>query len=1097
MKRFRILNIVTVILSLLFTCFPASVQARPMTQSNVQGSVLYECGRSLCLMPISAKEPIIVVESNPQQQIFGYAISADNTAIVYALGSVDYGVADVYIAGIDGGNQQRLFQIQGKIGPLGSFEGFGVIGISSDNQRIIFENENQVYTAKLDGSDRRQVTPEIPYGVSSSHSFRLSSQRTYLLIKPSEPFPYVSIVDVASGDNRSLQIDPYLAPAYFGNADSEIIVYRTAAPYNPDASRGENIQRGEEITGYEMLDIQTGATQALPIESNRHILTDASGGYVITGKWSSAGFTDLGVTNLTSGEVLPIVLPGYTYGNLAFSISPVQTLTLIDQYLAETNQRFNETLDIATQVAADGDYFERELQKQGDTASVVFKLVINTLDIVTSASRSASVVKEAIKHNLPSPVGPAFQYLDQLQKVSPELGNLYGNSFAAWSSERVSRELAARAIGSGIQFVAGVSNQTLEQATVDAALQQGFEARIQGDQALQRNVIPGYSLILNKYRASIRDLALEARQSLSQRPADAINAYYEDLRLRLLADKVAVYILKNEVQPLHNAAIARQTEQENWLRPFAAKILCFYIAKMAFKSPIALAGAIGVPLIYQEIQNRWTIDENAQLYGYAIQSLSGVSSTQKNIYINAIEAMKNISAGIPPQVAAGSIVSFEPQFDVVSVPVGFRLPKMRPEIFIRKSALRLRVQNTTAYPTRYIAYAVYHSSNYAGTTQQLIADGMTDNMVAGQSEGEVTLRFLQDNYGETPDHGDTIRIYILGETETGVYYITYSEYLWSYKTIQAETNEHDGFVAYHTTHHQQSSDVVIAPYPVRAWVNTQYGPASYTPIIYIENPFDQQIDIAVRQPIPSGVRVIDTGSGKVNGNAIVWSQSLAPRMSMLLTHTIDLSTTTAGEFTYPAAEVTMTDQQQTGSAIFSVNPATFTLKPALDGSVRLSSTTIESPSISFTVNIANAGNHTATGRIYAMILDDRGTQVAQITHDLQLASQDSQQVDIQVPVPADVGIYQLEVLLETDGVTKPIFSTLVERTTSADPTATVLPAPIVQPSLVPTVTDNISESPITSTDSQQSRNSPTTIILVVIAVALGLATLFVGLRRRR
>jgi len=75
MKRFRILNIVTVILSLLFTCFPASVQARPMTQSNVQGSVLYECGRSLCLMPISAKEPIIVVESSSRFLVMRYRLT--------------------------------------------------------------------------------------------------------------------------------------------------------------------------------------------------------------------------------------------------------------------------------------------------------------------------------------------------------------------------------------------------------------------------------------------------------------------------------------------------------------------------------------------------------------------------------------------------------------------------------------------------------------------------------------------------------------------------------------------------------------------------------------------------------------------------------------------------------------------------------------------------------------------------------------------------------------------------------------------------------------------------------------------------------------
>jgi len=307
------------IIVLLFGLLPSSIARSQPTQV---GTMLYACTTGLCSITIGSDKAQTVVPFDPKTvSIHGYSLSLDGTKIVYALGDADgtSGKADIYLADANGNNSRKLFNVKGALSGVGDLEGYGVLGLTADNSRIIFEDNAQVFTARLDGVDRRPILKQFIYGASSTHYYQLSPQRTRLLVTYTDPLPSITEYDTATSKEYSYNLDLSLSPAAMGSDDQHIIAYHLSRPYNPNAlSHGENLDIPSD--GYAEVELPSLKSRSLQIPGA--IMSTASNGQIVIAQTTQniGEYKNFQLFDLASGQVTPLTLPNFlAYGERLFN----------------------------------------------------------------------------------------------------------------------------------------------------------------------------------------------------------------------------------------------------------------------------------------------------------------------------------------------------------------------------------------------------------------------------------------------------------------------------------------------------------------------------------------------------------------------------------------------------------------------------------------------------------------------------------------------------------------------------------------------------------------------------------------------------------
>jgi hypothetical protein len=279
---------------------------------RLTGDVMYPCTSGLCSVTLQTGQTRVVVPLVIYDAVlYGYARTSDGRRIVYATGQPTFRgeYADVYVAGSDGSNPRRLRRVYSLANGVGSPAGFGVIGTIGDGASYLYEDRAQIFVAQFDGAQERPVTPVLRYGASTTHRIITSSNGARLLYVPSLPFPRVLTYTVSNGLDATTNIDPYLAPAFWGSDENHIVVYRFNKPYDPEASNGANYDRlDNNVVGYASLNMNTGQTQPLPIDPSFRPVYSGAGGYTVL--VNRSGTTAL--FNPSTGGIEVVSLPNFT-----------------------------------------------------------------------------------------------------------------------------------------------------------------------------------------------------------------------------------------------------------------------------------------------------------------------------------------------------------------------------------------------------------------------------------------------------------------------------------------------------------------------------------------------------------------------------------------------------------------------------------------------------------------------------------------------------------------------------------------------------------------------------------------------------------------
>jgi hypothetical protein len=296
------------------------------TPAPVVIQALYLCKFGFCrytLGDLEAEELITALDPS----LHGYAFRPDGAGLVYADEMYPTGETEILITSPDRMDTHSVTKISGVPSGAGGLEGYGVLGMTADGQRVLFEDQAQLFVADIDGSRRHAVMDQRPYGASSTHAYALSPSGLRVLYTRSGNPNYFEIADV---DTQELQTYTLAANqrAVALVDDDQVLIERFEPPFEVDGDNPAGVLRWS--LGYEVVSIggaTLGEPKALRADDGsfaRSIISNVSGDWVLvrddvpragddTPEWPDP----LWLLNVKTGARQEIHLPYYD------NISPV------------------------------------------------------------------------------------------------------------------------------------------------------------------------------------------------------------------------------------------------------------------------------------------------------------------------------------------------------------------------------------------------------------------------------------------------------------------------------------------------------------------------------------------------------------------------------------------------------------------------------------------------------------------------------------------------------------------------------------------------------------------------------------------------------
>ena len=293
-----------------------AVQPTAAAQSAPSGKVLYACTEGLCSSSLNGADARTIVPfSSKTIALDGYAFSRDGSKIVYVLRSLEgkpkeLKAANMYLANADGSESKPLFSIQGKADDNG-VSGVGVLGLSADNNQVIFIERGQVFTSALDGANRKQIIKSLGSSQAGTPIVSLSPQGTSLLVVQPDSANNVTLYNLADGSQRSYDLDFSMRAETFGSDDKHIVAVRYDPPFDPKTATQTAIER--KVLGYAEVNTDNGMSRSIGDTSadwSASVISNAVGGHVVLADKANT----LALLDLSNGQHTPVTLPQYSSG---------------------------------------------------------------------------------------------------------------------------------------------------------------------------------------------------------------------------------------------------------------------------------------------------------------------------------------------------------------------------------------------------------------------------------------------------------------------------------------------------------------------------------------------------------------------------------------------------------------------------------------------------------------------------------------------------------------------------------------------------------------------------------------------------------------
>jgi len=736
----------------------------------------------------------------------------------------------------------------------------------------------------------------------------------------------------------------------------------------------------------------------------RYILSGlAAGTYTITPSKSGYIFSPASRTVTVPPDATGQDFTG-SLGSLAEKVQKTvaKTNTLLDKVLAEANK-----------IAQDGDYFAVQMAKH--EIDLVVEDLAGSASILASGFDELEELKDSLKMDFPSVLGRGWGHIIKIKRDPRYEAARDFFCEALW--EEVSMANIRDAVkeffrGAHMYYAADFLDTAAENLT-EETMKSGLKLGLRSELALQRQFYSSDQKLVNEFKQDVTETGNNTIANLPSLTPEEEQAYIEDLTQRHQANKVMVSTLELQALPLHLARNDRERGQGNWITEFLVKYLVKKLAFLYADGLGALAAEIGSTVwdLYQNIQR---LNEDTQMMSQAVEGMGGCLNTAKRIYLNSVHGMDNIVLGIKPQIAKGYISS------IANISEGEYKLFGRWWWCERSSYSKVTVFNPTPYSTEYHAIATYGRTGFLGTSYQpLVEEGV--NKIPSGSSGEIQVYYKQDDKGVSPDEGSPIEIELLGNTETGTYYVAHGSTTWKPVRVTASGILQAASPA--------QADAPTIPYPIRTRMVVKEDTLTYIPYIWVDNPFTETVVVTLTQPLPAGVQVIDPNGGSFEGNSLRWHITISPEVTVEITHAIRYLER-AGQFVeYPKPLLEMANLGATAYVTFTGETEFFVSQPPLSATGIPPKEIIQGNRVTIPITVTNRlADSAASGTVRLSLIDFKAErEVYSDTQDVTVPAGGSQVVNLVVDTATvPEGDYLLVAIVESNGGQKEVFSEYVK-----------------------------------------------------------------------
>jgi len=219
------------------------------------------------------------------------------------------------------------------------------------------------------------------------------------------------------------------------------------------------------------------------------------------------------------------------------------------------------------------------------------------------------------------------------------------------------------------------------------------------------------------------------------------------------------------------------------------------------------------------------------------------------------------------------------------------------------------------------------------------------------------------------------------------------------------------------------------PYPIRTRMVVDEDTLSYTPYIWVDNPFTQTVVVTLTQPLPADVQVVDASGGSLVLNALRWQTTISPQVTVEITHIVRYLGEAGQVVHYPEPQLEMTDLGATAYVIFTGEVETFISQPPLSAVGTPPAEIVRGETVTIPITVTNhLADEAASGAIRLSLIDfEAETEVYSDTQNVTVPAGGSQVVELRLDT-ANVsdGDYLLVAVVESNGGQEEAFAEYVK-----------------------------------------------------------------------
>ncbi len=678
---------------------------------------------------------------------------------------------------------------------------------------------------------------------------------------------------------------------------------------------------------------------------------------------------------------------GARYGTKASVVVSVHPMRQeINQRFGNTVEQFSYLMQSVDSASNVGEYFIDKVEEQ--YRKTVVGLVtgsVSSLMSVADVGLTESIDKLAYS-------GMGDMAITQLTSLMPD----------AMQATLYSGEAA---LGIGLKYLAFDLADEAVSAVGDAVTMniatEVLGSTLNQNKPFQNHLSPSVQNLVDIFQSDLeknKNQLLTKDQDFS---LEEIELYKEDLQKRALANSIMTTNYYREVALLDHAKARRELSGLNALSTFAIKYGTKLIFKIAADGPGALVHSVGSHAL-ETYQNTERLKEDSRVLGMAFSTVPNAADISRRIYLNTYQGFNNIQTKTTPLIAEGERISVSHK--VQKAYSGF----LSMNSTVKKAYTEITIKNTGPVETVYEVSAGWERSGLWGKSwgTSLFTDKGSLSIPAGETDS-VRVYYLNNSSGEYPKDGTSVTFSISGTTETGTYGLEFlTEPFNPYSFILLGENSEEG----------------IYSYPIISRVEYSAAESEYGLNIFVENPFEEGVDIFLSQEIPPGITVIDADGGNLVDNILTWEATLEPEEVIQLEMIFTCSHEPGTQVELPATKLVMQDLAGEESAEFPAEPISFTQRVPLLASGEPPFRGSSGEEVSIPVTLTNLlQDDFLEGNVVVRLKDKEGNSSEQLLQSITLEAGETLETVLTFFLDAEPGSYRFEGVWQTENTEMNIF----------------------------------------------------------------------------